>query len=68
MNEKNFVINGTGGSLDAPVALLTSTNVALPMTNWVHWNTNIFDSLGYVSFTNAISPGEPQRFYRLQLQ
>ena len=66
LNMTNLVLNGTGGLLADPVALLTATNVTLPMTNWVHLNTNAFDYLGQVSFTNAMSPGEPQRYFRLQ--
>jgi hypothetical protein len=40
----------------------------LPMTNWVHLDTNRFDYTGSVSFTNATRSGEPQRYYRLLSQ
>ena len=47
--------------------LTPSTSVALPATNWTRLLTNQFDGFGAFSFTNALSPAVPQRFYRLQL-
>jgi hypothetical protein len=44
--------------------VLANTNVAT--TNWVRFATNNF-SAGTFSFTDSISPGVPQRYYRLQL-
>jgi len=50
-----------------PIGFLTSTNAALPMANWTRTATNTFDPVtGQFRFTNAIAPGSPQRFYRLQ--
>jgi hypothetical protein len=68
LNGTNLVINSTSGIPFNPVFLLTSTNLTLPMTNWVHLDTNSFDYTGSVSFTNAIRSGEPQRYYRLLSQ
>jgi hypothetical protein len=64
----NLVITGTGGSSSNLVYLLTSTNITLPITNWVPLNTNVFDYVGHVNITNAITPGEPQRYFRLQAE
>jgi hypothetical protein len=47
--------------------VLTTTNVALPLMNWAHLQTNQFDGFGNFAFTDAILPAAPQRFYRLQL-
>jgi T5SS/PEP-CTERM-associated repeat protein len=62
----NVILTGTNGTPNAPYAVLTATNVALPLSNWVSIATNLFDSSGNFSFTNAITPGIPQRFYRLR--
>ena len=68
LNGTNLVINGANGTPFNSVFLLTSTNLALPMIQWVHLNTNSFDFIGNVSFTNATRSGEPQRYYRLLSQ
>jgi hypothetical protein len=57
------VTNGTPGSL---FYLLSSTNVATPLSNWAKLATNVFDFSGNASFsfTNGITGA--QRFYILQ--
>jgi len=40
----------------------------LPLQSWTRIATNSFGATGTFSFTNAIAPGVPQNFYRLQLQ
>jgi hypothetical protein len=62
----NIVITGTGGSPNGTYSVLTSTNVALWLTNWTPVLTNLFNSVGNFSFTNPVSSQEPQRFYLLQ--
>jgi polygalacturonase len=47
--------------------VLTSTNIALPLTNWTRLVTNQFDGSGNFNFTNAMNPNSPQSFYLLQL-
>lgn len=44
--------------------MLTATNVTLPLSNWVSIATNQIDANGNFLFTNAITPGVPQQFYR----
>ena len=51
--------------LNKYVLLLTSTNVALPLTNWTPIATNRFDGSGQFNLTNGINPGVPQQFYIL---
>jgi autotransporter-associated beta strand protein len=60
----NFVFSGTNGYPSAPFAVLTSTN--LTSSNWTVVATGNFDGSGTFSVTNAITPGMPQAFYRLQ--
>jgi T5SS/PEP-CTERM-associated repeat protein len=62
----NVIISGTGGTPNAPYAVLTATNVITPLSNWVSIATNLFDSSGNFSFTNGIAPEIPQRFFRIR--
>jgi hypothetical protein len=51
--------NATNG-LSVFKILNTSTNLALPLTDWTRLLTNSFDSSG--NFTSTIAPGGPRRF------
>jgi hypothetical protein len=62
----NLVLAGTNGPANGTYTVLASTNVALPLSNWVAVLTNQFDAGGGFSLTNAIVPEIPQRFFRLQ--
>ena len=62
-----LILSGTGGPANGTYYVLTSTNVASPVANWTPLATNLFDGIGAFSFTNAIDPATPQRFYLLQL-
>ena len=46
--------------------VLTSTNVATPLTNWTMLSTNNFDANGAFSVTNAINSNVSQCFYLLK--
>jgi autotransporter-associated beta strand protein len=62
-----LVISGTNGVADANYYLVTSTNVATPLSNWTRLLTNQFDSNGNFIFTNGLATNSPQGFYRLLL-
>ncbi len=62
----NIVFAGTNGPPNANYTVLAATNVALPASNWTSIATRQFDAGGGFSFTNAIAPGIPQRFFRLR--
>ncbi|MGH3631275.1 MAG: LamG-like jellyroll fold domain-containing protein, partial [Sciscionella sp.] len=64
----NLIFNGTNGAADWPYYVLTSTNLALPMTNWTIIATQAFNAGGNFSFTNSPDPNTPQSFYQLRLQ
>ena len=64
----NVILSGTNGSPNAYYSVLSTTNVALPLNQWLPLATNRFDGSGNFNWTNAIVPGEPTLFYRLQLQ
>jgi len=61
----NVILSGTNGPPNATYTVLASTNVA-PLTNWSSIATRQFDASGNFSFTNAILPGIPQRFFLLR--
>lgn len=60
------VLSGTGAPFTS-FYLLTSTNVALPASNWTRLATNQFDAAGNFNLTNTPNQNVPQAFYRLQL-
>jgi hypothetical protein len=61
----NVIFSGTGGIPNSPYAVLTATNVVLPLGSWASIATNQFDASGNFSFTNGIALGIPQSFYRI---
>src|SRR6185369_10372538 len=62
----NVNVTGADGTPGSNYTVLTATNVALPLSNWVSIVTNQFGAGGEFSFTNGIPPGEPQRYFRLR--
>jgi hypothetical protein len=63
----NLVIRGTGGTSRGTYHIVTSTNITVPLANWIPLLTNQFDASGNFTFTNAITPGVPVRFYRVSV-
>ena len=63
----NLIFNGSNGFPGDNYFVLGSTNVALPLTNWLRVSTNPFDGSGNFIFTNPFDPGSLQMFYLLQL-
>jgi hypothetical protein len=64
----NLVFSGTNGWPGQNYSVLTSTNLALPFSQWKNTFTNPFDPAGNFNLTNPVNPGAPQLFYLLQLQ
>jgi len=63
----NLIASGAGGPPGGTYYVVTSTNVGLPIVSWPRLLTNTFNGSGNFAFTNAVVPGTPERFYRLQL-
>ena len=63
----NFSLIGTGGVANSSYYVLAATNLTTPFSNWARLRTNQFDGSGNLNFTNALNPGQPQTYYRLQL-
>jgi hypothetical protein len=63
----NMIFSVQGGSPGGPYELLTSTNVALPLANWITIETGNLDGLGKTALTNGINPAEPERYFRISV-
>jgi autotransporter-associated beta strand protein len=59
-----LVLNGTNGISGGLYILLSSTNLATPLSNWLPLATNTFDFSGRFSYTNSIII--PQQFFVIQ--
>ena len=64
----NLMIGGTNGFPDGYYYVLASTNLAMPLNQWLPVSTNPFDMSGGFSFTNRVDPAVLQMFYLLQLR
>ncbi len=63
----NMTISGTNGLADALYTVWTTTNLSLPLSNWVSIDTNIFGVEGDFESDLGITPGEPQRYFRIRI-
>jgi glucose/arabinose dehydrogenase len=63
----NLVVGGTNGPHSGNYYVLTSSNLARPLSQWTPMATNPFDVNGGFNFTNPISTNA-QLFYLLELQ
>ena len=68
LSDGNLILSGTNGVASGSYVVLASTNVCLPLINWVALATNAFDANGVFHVTNTVAPGTSQLFYRLQLR
>jgi len=68
LSGSSLIFSGTNGMANSNYVVLASTNLAATLINWTVLFTNTFDANGIFHVTNTISPGNPQQFYRIQLQ
>lgn len=61
----NLVLSGTNGPDSGPYYVLTSTNAALPLSQWTSIATNNFSPTGTFSFTSAV--GQGSRFFAIKV-
>jgi autotransporter-associated beta strand protein len=66
--DTNLNLSGIGGPAGGTYYVLTSTNVADAVSNWTVLATNTFDGSGNFSFSDALDPAVPQRFYLISIQ
>jgi autotransporter-associated beta strand protein len=62
----NVVISGSNGTPSGTYYVIATTNLELRFTNWTRIATNTFTPSGTFSFTNAIVPSIPVRFFQIQ--
>lgn len=62
----NVILGGVGGEPGTTFILLTQTNVAAPLVEWVPMLTNQFDTFGTFARTNAFNRAELQRYFILK--
>jgi autotransporter-associated beta strand protein len=60
-----ITFNATSGEPYAPVSVLSSTNVALPVASWTSVATGAFDALGNFSQSITVDPTTPTQFFIL---
>jgi PKD repeat protein len=65
----NLVINGSNGQSGGNYIMLSSTNLALPFSQWTPVATNTLVASGNFTFTatNVVAPILPQRFFVIKL-
>jgi hypothetical protein len=62
----NLIFSGTGGTANASYSVLTTTNLATPLSNWILLSTGSFDGSGAFGVTNPISSGISRSFYTIR--
>ncbi|EEF62338.1 beta strand repeat-containing protein [Pedosphaera parvula] len=62
-----LVFSGTNGSASAQFTILSSANVAAPLSTWVPVSTNSFNGSGNFTVTNTINPAAGSRFYTIRV-
>lgn len=62
----NLVMTGTNGVAGEVYTILSATNLALPLSQWIPVATNTFIGSSF-SITNAMNRGAPGRFYIIQI-
>jgi fibronectin-binding autotransporter adhesin len=68
LNGNTLTFSATNGSANGQYALLSTTNVALPLAQWTSVFTNNFDGSGDINLsTNVVNPANAQTFYILQV-
>jgi hypothetical protein len=66
----HVIFNGTNGYVGGTYYVLTSTNVALPLSQWSPISTNALSAPGNFSITatNGLIPNAQRQFYILEVQ
>jgi len=61
----NLVFTATNGMPGASCFILDTTNLTLPANQWLKLSSNVFNTNGDFTFTNAIVSNMPPTFYEL---
>jgi len=66
LSGSSLISSGAGGVAGATFYVLASTNVAVPMTDWLPVATGTFGVGGSFTATNTVDPAKTAQFFRLQ--
>lgn len=66
ITDGNLILAGTAGTANGSYVILTSTNVAAPLAEWITNSTGTFSDAGAFSNAIPVTPGEPQRYFRIK--
>jgi hypothetical protein len=62
----NLVFSGTGGTPGGSYVVVTSSELTVPLPNWIPVATNSFDGSGNFSFTNGLSPASAAEYFVIE--
>jgi len=65
--DNSFLLSVTGGPASSPYRVFTSTNLALPLTNWTPIWTDRFDLNGSGLFTNPAGSTNSLQFFNIRV-
>ena len=69
LHGNSLIFNGSGGKAGGTCYLLTSTNLAFPISQWQPISTNLFNINGNLILTNGFNLNfRQQGFYMLEAQ
>jgi fibronectin-binding autotransporter adhesin len=63
-----ITLNAINGSPSGPVTILTTTNLALPLSSWTTVVKTAFDGSGNLNYSATVDPTLPQSYFLLQAQ
>jgi pectate lyase len=66
-NDGDVELRGTGGTPNGSYEVETSSDITIPLTNWLPSGIHQFDSLGNFVSTNGVTPGTQQRFFAINV-
>ena len=64
----SITLNAINGAPNGPVTVLSSTNLALPVSSWTAVTTTTFDGNGNLNLPVTVDPALPQSYYLLKVQ
>jgi fibronectin-binding autotransporter adhesin len=66
LSNSNITLHAVNGAINGPVTVLTSTNLAAPISTWTVVTSTTFDPSGNLSLSITVDPALPQSFFILQ--
>jgi hypothetical protein len=68
LSSTEVLLNATNGFIGGTYYVLTSTNLATPLNQWLPISTNVLSATGSFTLTNPLNSALPQQFYILGVQ